>query len=200
MNRTIGLSLLAAGLLILCIPLVSAFTIDSYTTDPSAPFTSNTPVTVSYTLGFPPASDATFPSGNDLVMATDLTNPQWTYTLILEGVENPRSPVNGTPFRLSGFELSYPSTVNESVRVTLTGTAPEVSSSTGKVIVDVHEVTSTGTPVITTQVTRTAVVNTALRPVPSTSPLIIQALPAMPSRQNNPLDQILGMFKAFFGR
>lgn len=199
MNRIIKRNILVASLLILCIPAVSAFTVEGYTSDPLGSLTPNTPVIVSYTIGFPLVSNTTFPPGNDLVMTTDLTNPAWTYTLILEGVENPRRPVNGTPFELSGFELSYPSGVNESIRVTLTGTAPNVSSSTSKVILDVHEVNSTGTLVANTQVTRTAVVNSAFQTIPTTSS-IVQTIPTMPSHQSNPWDQILGMFNGLFKR
>ena len=50
----------------------------------------------------------TFPVGSDLVMTTDLANPKWTYTIVLDTVENPRNPVGGQTLDLSGFELSYP--------------------------------------------------------------------------------------------
>ena len=40
---------------------------------------------------------------------------------------------------LSGFELSYPSTVDESLKVTLQGTAPSVDQTTTKTIIQVQE-------------------------------------------------------------
>ena len=130
------LVILAVIALFLCIPAVSAFTVEGMTIDPSGALTPNTPVTVSYKVGFSASGDNTFPSGGDLTMTTELTNPKWTYTLILDGVENPRNPVGGKTLDLSGFELSYPSKVDESIRVTLEGTAPTVDTTTNKILVN----------------------------------------------------------------
>lgn len=197
MNHLLRWNILVPALLVLCIPAVSAFTLDSYTRDPPGPLTPNTTVSVSYTIGFAPVSDATFPSGSDLVLTTDLANPRWTYTLVLEGVENPRGPSTGTILDISGFELSYPSKINESIRGTLTGTVPDVSSSAGKVILDVHEIDSNGTA--GTRIIKTADAGSAL-PTTAATPALIQTIPPMPSHPDNPLDQILGMFNGLFKR
>ena len=77
---------------------------------------------VSYKIQFAASSGETFPSGSELQMSTDLESPKWTWTLILDGVENPRPQASGRMLSLSGFELSYPSKVDQSVRVTLEGT------------------------------------------------------------------------------
>jgi hypothetical protein len=152
------LIILAAVIFLVCIPVVSAFDVEGLTIDPSGSLTPNTPVTVSFKVGFAATSGETFPSGSDLVLTTDLANPKWTYTLILDGVENPRNPVGGKTLDLSGFELSYPAKVDESVRVTVEGTAPTVDTTSNKTVLDIHEVDTHGNIVTSTEITRTAMV------------------------------------------
>lgn len=158
MMKVTTLVILAVIALFLCIPAVSAFTVEGMTIDPSGALTPNTPVTVSYKVGFSASGDNTFPSGGDLTMTTELTNPKWTYTLILDGVENPRNPVGGKTLDLSGFELSYPSKVDESIRVTLEGTAPTVDTTTNKILVLIKESDSNGNTVESSMVNKTALV------------------------------------------
>ncbi|MFA6332014.1 MAG: hypothetical protein WCX22_03600 [Methanoregula sp.] len=91
-------------------------------------------------------------------MTTDLTNPTWTYTLILDEVENPRNPVGGKTLDLSGFELSYPSSVDEVISVTLVGTAPSVDTTTNKIMVNIKEIDSNGNTIASSMVNKTALV------------------------------------------
>jgi len=128
-------------LLALCIPATSAWAVEDLTSDSPGSLSQNTPVTVSYNITFPSSSDLTFPAGSDLVMTTDLVESRWTYTLILDGVENQRNPENGQTLELSGFELSYPSSVDESIRVTLEGNAP---SSSDFFLVKIQEIDTHG--------------------------------------------------------
>ncbi len=158
MKGLMKLVILAVIALILFIPAVSAFDVEGMTIDPSGALTPSTPVTVSFKVGFTASSGDTFPSGSDLVMTTDLTDAKWTYTLILDGVENPRNPVGGKTLDLSGFELSYPSKVDESIRVTLEGTAPTVDTTTQKVMVAVNEYDQNGNIVTSETVNQTALV------------------------------------------
>ena len=104
MKGLMKLVILAVIALILFIPAVSAFDVEGLTIDPSGALTPSPPVTVSFKVGFTASSGDTFPSGSDLVMTTDLTDAKWTYTLILDGVENPRNPVGGKTLDLSGFD------------------------------------------------------------------------------------------------
>jgi hypothetical protein len=193
--------ILAAILLVICTSPVSAFTVESYVQDPSGPLAPDTPITVSYIIGFVPASGATFPSGNDLVMTTELTKPNWTYALILEGIENKREPVSGQTLDLSGFELSYPSSIkglNETVRVTLTGTAPGTITPTSKKVLDIYEIDNLGNITTATHVTKTAVV---ILPAPTIPANVATTVPVTEkiSQQNGILDQIIRSFKGLFG-
>ena len=101
------LIILAAVIFIVCVPVVSAWNVQGLTIDPSGSLTPNTAVTISFNVAFPASSGSTFPVGSDLVMTTALTNPKWTYTIVLNTVENPRNPVTDQTLDLSGFELSY---------------------------------------------------------------------------------------------
>jgi hypothetical protein len=152
------LVILVVFALFLCIPTVSAFSVEGLTIDPSGSLTPGTPVTASFKIGFSASSDNTFPSGSDLVMTTDLNNPTWSYTVILNEVENPRNPVGGKTLELSGFEISYPAKVSESIRVTLTGTTPSVDTTTEKIILNVKEIDSNGNTVTSSMVNKSALV------------------------------------------
>jgi hypothetical protein len=152
-----------AASFLLCIQAVSAFTVSSVTIDPSGSLTPGTPVTVSYKIDFQSGTGSTtFSSSNEMLMSTDLTSPKWTYTILLDGVENPRQPTGGKTLDITGFELSYKSGIEESVRVTLEGTAPTVDKTTDKTIVKIQEIDSGGSAIESTTVTKTAtIINTA---------------------------------------
>ena len=130
--------------LVLCIQAVSAFSVSSISIDPSGSLTPGQQVLVSFKIDFAADGGSTFPSGGELDLTTDLNNPKWTWTLLLDGVENPRPTAGGRELALSGFELSYPSKVEESVRVTLEGTAPSVTQTTNKSIIRIAQTDNNG--------------------------------------------------------
>jgi hypothetical protein len=201
MKKITKIIILAAALLVICTSPVSAFTVESYVQDPSGPLAPDTPVTVSYTIGFVPASGATFPSDNDLVMTTELARPNWTYALILEGIENKKGPVPGQTLELSGFELSYPSSIkglNETVRVTLTGTAPGTITPTSKKVLDIYEIDNFQNITTATRVTETAVVSLPAPTIPANVAPTVPVTEKM-AQQTGLLDQIIGSFKGLFG-
>jgi hypothetical protein len=135
---------------------------------PGGPVTSGTPVTATSVIDFVlTGSDTTFPMDHDLVFSTALDNPQWSYTLILDGVRNTRPAMPGTMLDLSGFELSYPGNVNEErVEVTLHGTAPAVREGRTKKVVQISVVDNSGDVVPNSTVTRELTVI----PAPGTTP------------------------------
>jgi hypothetical protein len=59
---------------------------------------------------------------------------------------------------LSGFELSYPSSVDQAVRVTLEGTAPSVEKTTNKTIIKIQEVDQNNNIIESSRVERTTMV------------------------------------------
>lgn len=147
---------------LLCIQAVTAFTVSSITVDPAGSLTPGTAVTVSYKVDLQSTGSTTFSSSNDLQMTTDLEKPQWTYTILLDGIENPRQPTGGRTLSITGFELSYKSGVEESIRVTLQGTTPSVTKTTEKTIVKIGEYDSGNSLITSTMVEKKAtIINTA---------------------------------------
>ena len=141
--------------LIVCIQAVSAeaISVSSVTVDPSGSLTPGYPVTVQFKI-----DTSGFPSGGEIRLFTDLDNPKWTYTVIVNGIENLRPVEGGRTLAISGFELSYKPSDEVSVRTTLEGVAPPVTQTSNKTIVRVTEYDANGKPVTSSQFERTALV------------------------------------------
>ena len=88
-----------------------------------------TNVTANFTVQFTPLAGETFPSDESLLFSTDLDNPVWKYSIILDGVENARPAYSGKNLEISGWELSYKKKDDEHLNVELKGSAPKVDKS-----------------------------------------------------------------------
>jgi hypothetical protein len=140
--------------LIVCIPPVCAISVSTVTIDPSGSLTPGTPVTVSFKI----ENSGVFPSDGELQMFTDLEKPKWTYTIIVNGIENLRPVMGGRTLSISGFELSYKTSDEVSVRITLEGVTPAVTQTSNKTMVRITEYDGNGKPITSSQVERTAMV------------------------------------------
>jgi hypothetical protein len=145
-----------AVFLAVCVQGVSAagFSVTSISIDPQGAMVPGTPVTASFKVD----ASGQFPADEDLVFFTDLTNPKWTYTILVNGIENVRPSSGGKSLDISGFELNYKTTDEVSVRATLEGAAPTVTSTSNQTIFRITEVDSRGNSITSTQVSRTAIV------------------------------------------
>jgi hypothetical protein len=110
--------------------------------DPSGDLIPGTSVIASFKVDFSAVGSETFPSSSSLQMITDLESPKWTWTLLLNGVENARPQSGGHMLELSGWDLAYPSDIEESIRVRLEGKAPSVTQTSNKTIIKIQEVDS----------------------------------------------------------
>ena len=149
---------LIAVSLIFCIHAVSAFGVSSITVDPSGSLTPNTPVIVTFKIDMSASGDETFPSGDELQMSTDLDKPKWSYSLVLDGVDAVQPSNTGRVLSVSGWVLSYPSSVEEALKVTLEGVAPTVTQTTNKTMIRVAEYDSHSNLISSSVVERTAVI------------------------------------------
>lgn len=199
MKKSVNRIILAALVLAVCIPFVSAWSVENYRVDPSGTLSQKSPVKVSFSVDFPvDASNMTFPVGNDLVMTTGLAKPAWSYTIITEDGGSSTTPAfyNQT-LDLSGLLLSYRGHGDEVLSVTLTGTAPVMSSPGQITVLDIHEVDKTGKVVAGSGAPRTAnisdIVWTPATTLQTTAPQ--QEIP----KQAGLWDQIVGMVKSLFG-
>jgi len=144
-------------LLVLCIQTVSAISVQSITVDPSGSLTPGTPVTVQFKV----ENSGVFPSGGEIRFFTDLDKSKWTYTIIVNGVENLRPVEGGRTLIITGFELSYKTSDEVIVRVTLEGVAPPVDKTANKTLIRIQEYDTNGKAITSSQVERTAqVINT----------------------------------------
>ena len=140
--------------LVVCICPVFALSVGSVSIDPSGSLTPATPVTVSFKI----ENSGVFPSDNEIRINTDLEKPKWTYTVIVNGVENLRPLMGGKILSISGFELSYKTSDQVSVRVTLEGVAPTVPQTVNKTMVKITQYDGNGKEITSSQVEKTAMV------------------------------------------
>jgi hypothetical protein len=149
--------IIVTAILLFCISAASAFTVSSVSIDPTGSLIPGTPVTVSYKI----ENSGVFPSGDDLQFFTELDDPKWTYTIIVNGVENVRPVMGGRTLTIVGFELSYKANDEVAVRATLEGKAPAVTDTTDKTVIRIQEMDTSGRSIDSTKVERTAkVINT----------------------------------------
>ncbi|MDD1729152.1 MAG: hypothetical protein LUQ50_08780 [Methanospirillum sp.] len=97
-------------------------------------------VTADFQIDFTSVAGETFPSDENLLLSTQLENPLWTYSIILDGVENTRPASSKSQLTLTGWELSYKDQ-EEQVKVSLKGNAPKTDKSKQ---IEVVSVSTTG--------------------------------------------------------
>jgi hypothetical protein len=197
MKHTIQRILLAAVFLAVCIPVVPAWNVESYSINPSGPLPQNAPVTVTFSVDFPAeASEPTFPAAGDLVMTTGLAKPAWSYTITTgDGGSSTTPAYYNQTLDLSGLLLSYTGHGSEALSVTLKGTAPAVPAPANVTVLDLYETDKNGKTVTSTQVTRTAAVSDAVWTTATPQPTAT----AKTDQQAGLWDRIVGMFKGLFG-
>jgi hypothetical protein len=101
-------------------------------------------VSVSFVIDFFPEGGLTFSSSDTLGMSTDLDNAQWTYQTMLDGNADPGRTATGKNLDITGWELSYPSRRDLSLRVNLTGDVPVVTATGKKTIIRVADFNRNG--------------------------------------------------------
>jgi len=150
--------ILIVALLALVVPAVSvAYTINSMTITPSSgALTPGTAVSVSFTVQEPSGQTST----NDLLMNTQLKSPQWSYIINVNG--NPTAPTQASSATvdISGFLLTYKSSDDVTIGVTLSGTAPTVTQTSNQTLIQVWEDDSNGNQLGTPYSQTALVVNT----------------------------------------
>lgn len=166
---------------------------DTIVIAPAGPVTSGTPVTMTSVIDFMlTGTSTTFPMDHDLIFSTMLDNPQWSYTLVLDGVGNKRPAMPGTVLDLSGFELSYPGTVNEErLIVSLQGTAPVVRDGRTKNAVQISIVDTDGNVVPNSTVIREITVLPSPGTTPHETPTTAPIMPAVPTTQKGNLPLLI---------
>jgi len=179
------------GILIVLISIVSVASASiSVTTNeikPSGDLVSGqSQSSAAFTVNFGTTGGKTFENANTLQMETELADATWSYSIILDGIENPAKTEVGPNIRLSGWELSYPSDRTISLKVKVAGTAPAVTTSAEKIVMRVRELDSRNGLVGTEVVKKKLVIN------PATIGEAIKSESARMSSLRNQLDQLAG--------
>ena len=145
---------------------VSAFTVTGVTINPSGTLEPGDAVNVSYTVYA--ASGTAFPSYDDLQFVSGLDDTAWSYSIVVNGVENARPVVGGRTVTISGFELAYRNQDEVIVKVSLRGHIPPTSApGSTKNLVTVQELDSRGYAITSTVVNVSHLVGT---PTPTPTP------------------------------
>lgn len=147
--------ILITALLLIIVPTVSvAYTVNSLAINPSSgALTPGTTVDISYTVQEPSGQT----TANDLLMYTALASPQWSYIIYVNG--NPTAPTQSQAktLTISGFLLTYKSSDDVTVGVTLSGIAPTVTQTSNQTLIQIYEDDSNGNQ-LGTPYTQTALV------------------------------------------
>ncbi|MEI7857724.1 MAG: PEGA domain-containing protein [Methanomicrobiales archaeon] len=100
------------------------------------------------------ASGTAFPSYDDLEFITTLNDPVWSYSILVNGVENARPSDIGRILKIAGFELGYRNQDEVMVKVLLKGTiAPSSAPGETKTLVKIQELDARGYAIPNTIVT-----------------------------------------------
>jgi len=111
--------------MLLLIPGGMAFTAYTTSIDPSI-MNPGDPVNVSGTVYA--ASGTAFPVYDDLQFVTMLDDPVWSYTIIVNGIQNTRPPERGRILTISGYELAYRNQDEVTVEIALRGHVPATAA------------------------------------------------------------------------
>lgn len=141
-RRSINLAMVCCTLLFLA-QGVAAFSVGTVSVNPSGNLFPGNTVNVSYTVYA--ASGTAFPSYDDLQFVTDLDDPRWTYSILVNGVKNTRPVTGGRTLTINGFELGYENKDEVVVQVILQGTIPSGTvQGTTKTLVRIQELDARG--------------------------------------------------------
>ena len=122
---------------------VAAFTVGSVSVNPSGYLYPGNSVNISYTVYA--ASGAAFPSYDDLQFITELDDPRWTYSVVVNGVKNTRPVTGGRILTINGFELGYRNQDEVIVQVVLRGSIPAgAARGANKTLVTIQELDARG--------------------------------------------------------
>jgi hypothetical protein len=166
----IGIALLVSG--------VSAFTVTGVAIAPSGTLNPGDGVNVSYTVFA--ASGVAFPSYDDLQFISGLDETVWSYSIVVNGVENVRPVVGGHTVTITGFELSYRNQDEVLVKASLRGRVPlSFVPGSEKTLATIQELDSRGYVINTTTVTVSHLIGTPTpTPTPASGSIIVTTIPS----------------------
>jgi hypothetical protein len=141
----IFLALLLA--LTITVPAVSAVSFDEpvITLKPDqAAYTPGDSISVAADLKLSSSGESTFPASHSLEAYTELDNPKWYYTILINGHGEEQQSTKKNLI-ITGYLLEYPADKNEiSVRYRLEAEIPDVSTTSEKTFIEISQIDAGG--------------------------------------------------------
>ncbi len=163
--------------LLLLVPGTMAFTVSSVSVNPEI-LNPGDPVNVSCTVYA--ASGTAFSPYNDLQFVTDLDDPVWTYTIMVNYIKNTRPSDRIRTLTIGGYELSYRDQDVVEVTIDLRGQVPATAANGANITVLKIQELDVRSYVITSSVVETSHLVGLPTPVPTPSygSIVIASEPA----------------------
>jgi len=156
---------LCVGCLLIAAPATATLYVTGESLNPPAPLVSGQAENAVITLTLVPSGATSFPRSHTLQMQTSLVDAQWNIQIIQNGRAAATQTASGTAAFINGYLLSYPTTSDLSLTITLNGTVPP-DAGTNVTILQVAELDNAGTLVPGSSLTVSA-------PLTSPSPVLI---------------------------
>jgi len=129
-----------------CVPAGATLVQTGEIIQPSPPLVSNSEVNISSTYAIIPSGGTTFSRNHLIEMQTGLEDALWNIQISANGLPGAQQSASGSAAFISGFLLSYPTTTDVSLAVTVNGTIPAHAGSNISVL-RITEIGNDGTPV-----------------------------------------------------
>lgn len=124
-------------------PVSALVTVTSESYTPPAPLVPGSADTAVVTLAVIPSGATTFPRTHSLQMQTALVDTQWNIQVYVNGVAAAHQTGTGSAEFMNGYLLSYPTTSDVTMTVTISGSVPSASAA-NVTILQVNEIDTTG--------------------------------------------------------
>lgn len=115
-------------LLLLVLPATASVVLSTVSFAPDAPLAPGQKQQVTATYAIVPAGSTTFARGHSLQMQTNLSGAAWNIQVTVDGRDAARQTVSGSVAFVNGEILSYPTTRDVGLVVTIDGTVPADAS------------------------------------------------------------------------
>jgi hypothetical protein len=126
--RFLFIPLVLTLLLILVTPTAATVVLSTVSFLPDAPLVPGGQQQVVATYAITPSGSTTFAPGHSLQIQTDLTGGQWTIQVTLDRRDAARQTVSGSTAFVNGELLSYPTSRDIGIILTVDGTVPANAS------------------------------------------------------------------------
>jgi len=135
--------LLTAATLLIGSPAFAALVLTNESFSPVPPLVAGSGQHAVSSITIIPAGATTFSRYHTLQMQTNLMNARWNIQVIVNGIPAAQQSASGTVAFVNGYLLSYPTTSDLALLITIDGTVPDSSQATVNVLTT-EEIDTTG--------------------------------------------------------